>query len=66
MNLAELFLAAFMGLCAFCAILGLAALLFDDSDDKPLPKPDDPRLRNVEGILEWKAKRAIARKKGLI
>lgn len=28
-----------------------------------LPSPDDPRLRNEQGVREWRAKRAIAKRR---
>ena len=46
-------------------LLAIGAWIIDwrQSRKPPLPEPDDPRLRNVNGILIWRAKKAQAKRR---
>ena len=59
MNLLDAIVAAFLILAVTCGglwFLGVLAKLICGRA-KPLPEPDDPRLRNVVSIRDWKHKR---------
>jgi hypothetical protein len=48
-------------LATVAAIGGLVELWRWIWPREPLPPPDDPRLRNVQGLMEWRAKRAASK-----
>jgi hypothetical protein len=59
MTFDDAILGAFVLFVCACGLFALLGWIADRRREKPLPEPDDPRLRNEFSIREWRRKRDL-------